>query len=245
MLYELAGTRTRILGSLHLVPRGKADWVAPVREVFEWSQRLIVEIRAEHAASAITLACKAMAREMPADLYRSVESGWPPGFVAPLERCNLLGACMLAGAFGLASEEGVESALRRWAGPHAEVGELETAEAFAQVADAIPLDDLLWMTRRALRPREELQREFEANYRAWRLHDLARLQTLVERGTTPAARRALFADRNRAWAPAIAEAAGSSMRTLVVCGAGHLCGEDNLRDVLAAAHGFELRRLAM
>jgi uncharacterized protein YbaP (TraB family) len=58
-------------------------------------------------------------------------------------------------------------------------------------------------------------------------------------------RRALFETRNRKWAEIIAREAKSPERTLVLCGAGHLCGPNNLRDVLTDVHGHRVNRLMM
>jgi uncharacterized protein len=114
-----------------------------------------------------------------------------------------------------------------------------------QAANEIPLEDLLLSLRYAFRHQSDAQRDFEAKARAWRVHDLAKLEALTKVGTTEAMRRALFQTRNRKWAQVIARAAKSPGRTLVLCGAGHLSGPNNLRGVLESDYGYGVNRLMM
>lgn len=245
MLYEIEGTKTRILGSMHLVPPGQDRWVQPVRAAFDWSEQLYVEMKDESAMALFTIPAALMARDMPPDLYDAVASIWPAPPFASLSDCNLLGASLVASVVGLPTQQGVEPSLRKWAGPHAEVRELESPEVFVRAADDVPAADLIAMTWTALRTKADAPRNLAAKYRAWRVHDLQKMEALLNIGTTERARAAIFGKRNAAWAPVIARAAQAEKRTLIVCGCGHLCGPDNLRQILEREHGFVLKRLYM
>jgi hypothetical protein len=189
-----------------------------------------------------------MALDLPPDLRTAVEPHWPRDVLGDMEHCNMLGVCLLANSLAMPSNkvDGVETAVRAWLGSSGDVLELETPEDFVQAASEVPLEDFLFSTRFGLdQDPTEANRIFEAKSRAWRVHDLAKLEALLRIGITPALHRAAFEVRNRNWAETIAREVKSPERTLVLCGAGHLCGPNNLRDVLADVHGYRLTRMMM
>ncbi|MEJ8813392.1 TraB/GumN family protein [Variovorax ureilyticus] len=248
MLYEIAGTNARILGTMHYFPAGPQRWVEPVRKIYGWAERIYVEMKAERGFDIFKQPARLMARDLPADLRASVEPHWPREQLGDMEHCSALSVCLFANNLAMppTKVDGIEAAVRAWLGSSGDVLELETPEDFVQAAHDVPLDDLLFSTRFVLsQDAAEGARNFEAQARAWRVHDLAKLERIARIGTTEAMRRALFEVRNRKWAEIIAREAKSPKRTLVLCGAGHLCGPNNLRDVLATAHGFRLARMMM
>ncbi|MGJ7505895.1 TraB/GumN family protein [Variovorax sp. GT1P44] len=245
MLYEVAGTKTRILGTLHFFPPGPQRWIDPVRRIYDWADRIYVEMKSEKGLALFTLPARYMARDLPADLYAAVQPSWPEEVVGPLDDCNLPGVCLLVGALGLSRVDGIEAMVRTWLGPSGDVLELETPEDVVQAANEVPLDDLLFSLRFVLRQQADAQRSLEAKSRAWRVHDIPKLEALMKMGSTEAMRRALLETRNRKWAETIAREAKSPERTLVLCGAAHLCGPGNLREVLQKDHGYVVQRLLM
>jgi uncharacterized protein YbaP (TraB family) len=245
MLYEIAGTNTRILGSMHMVPPGRDRWMQPVRSAFDWSEQIYVEMKEENYPALLTAPTALMARDMPSDLYAAVSGLWPALPFTPLAECNLLGASLIASGVGVPSQPGVESLLRKWAGPLADVRELESPEDFVRAGGDVPTDDLVSMTWTALRSKADGPRNLAAKYRAWQVHDLHKLEALLQIGTTERARAAIFGKRNQTWGPVIADASKSAQRTLIVCGCGHLCGPNNLRQILEREYGFVLKRLYM
>jgi len=245
MLYEIAGTGTRILGTLHFFPPGPQRRINPVRRVFDWAERIYIETKVEKAGELVRLSARFEAAHLPSDLRRDVDRVWPHAALGDVDRCSLLGVCLVVNSLGLSRVQGVEPTVRAWLGSSGDVLELETPEDFVLAANDIPLDDLIFSIRFALQRQAEAQRDFEAKARAWRVHDLATLEALTKVGTTEAMRRALFETRNRKWAEIIAREAKSPERTLVLCGAGHLCGPNNLRDVLTDVHGHRVNRLMM
>lgn len=245
MLYEIAGTGTRILGTLHFFPPGQQRWIDPVRRIFDWAEKIYIETKVEKAGELVRLPARFKPGHLSSDLRQEVDRVWPHAALGDIDRCSLLGVCLVVNSIGLSRVEGVEPTVRAWLGSSGDVLELETAEDFVHAANDIPLDDLIFSIRFALQQRFEAQRDFEAKARAWRVHDLAKLEALTKVGTTEAMRRALFETRNRKWAAIIARAAKSPERTLVLCGAGHLCGPNNLREVLERDHGHAVNRLMM
>ena len=245
MLYEVAGTNTRILGTLHFFPPGPQRWIDPVRRIYDWADRIYVEMKAEKGLDLFTLPARYMAHDLPSDLYEAVQPSWPREVLGHLDSCNLFGVCLLVGTLGLSRVDGIEAMVRAWLGSTGDVLELETAVDVVQAANEVPLSDLLFSLRFTLQQQADAQRSFEAKSRAWRVHDLAKLEALTKVGTTEAMRRQLFETRNRKWAEIIALEAKSPERTLVLCGAGHLCGPSNVREVLEKDHGYSVCRLMM
>jgi len=240
-----SATGTRILGTLHFFPPGPQRWIDPVRRIFDWAERIYIETKVEKAGELVRLPTRFKPAQLSADLRQEVERVWPHAELGDIDRCSLLGVCLAVNSLGLSRVDGVEPAVRAWLGSSGDVLELETAEDFVHAANDIPLDDLIFSIRFALQRRSEAQRDFEAKARAWRVHDLAKLEALIKVGTTEAMRRALFETRTRKWAETIAHAATSPERTLVLCGAGHLCGPNNLREELERNHGHAVNRLMM
>lgn len=247
MLYEIAGTNTRILGTLHQVPPGPQRWIEPVRRIFDGAEKIYVEMKAERGIDLFKFPARFMARDLPSDLREAIEPHWPRNVHGDMDQCSLLGMCLFASSLSTPSQvDGVEAVVRAWLGPSRDVLELEAPKDFVQAVEDVPIEDLLLTARFGLRQRpEEAQRLFEAKARAWRVHDLKKLEELIQIGTTLALRRAIFETRNRNWAETIAHAATSPERTLVLCGAGHLCGPNNLREVLERDHGHGVNRLMM
>lgn len=245
MLYEIAGTRTRLLGTLHFFPPGPQRWIDPVRRNFDWAEKIYIETKVEKAGELLRLPARFKPSQLSADLRQEVDRVWPHAALGDMNRCSLLGVCLVMNSLGVSRVEGIESTVRAWLGSSGDVLELETAEDFVHAANDIPLDDLVFSIRFALMRQSEAQRDFEAKARAWRVHDLAKLEALTKVGTTEAMRRALFETRNRKWAAIIAGAAKFPERTLVLCGAGHLCGPNNLREVLDRDFGHAVNRLMM
>lgn len=245
MLYEIAGTNTRILGTLHFVPPGQHGWVDPVRRLYEWADRIYVEMKVEKGLDLLKSPSRFMARDLPSELREAVEPYWPRAVLGDLDRYNLPGVCFVVNSLGLSQVDGVEATVRAWLGSSGDVLELETPEDFVHAANEVPLNDLLLSVRYGIHQQADAQRAFQAKARAWRVHDLVKLEALTKIGTTQAMRQALFETRNRNWGAIIAREVKSPERTLVLCGAGHLCGPNNLREILERDHGRSVKRLMM
>jgi uncharacterized protein YbaP (TraB family) len=85
---------------------------------------------------------------------------------------------------------------------------------------------------------------FRAFYNAWRNADRVTLAKLTGAQLPKLGRmqQALYDRRNKAWAPKISEFTKQSAKTLIAVGAGHLCGKNNLLEVLERGYGLKSKR---
>ena len=211
MLYQIEGSSTRILGSMHFVPPGQHGWVAPVRRAFEWADQIVVEMKSENAPSLFTMPFELNATALPQELYSKVERDWSLTGLPAIDQCNLPGICLAMAAVSLLRHDGVEPSIRAWADEAGkEVKELEGPNSFlASMAD-VPLADFVASLGRFFMNRPLAQRRFEAMYRAWRGHSKAKLYSLIVADMPRSVWRGIFEHRNKQWAPTITRLAGEA-----------------------------------
>lgn len=135
--------------------------------------------------------------------------------------------------------------MRDWAGGTDGIAELETPEDFIAAFADVPAEDLGASLRWRFKEKALVKQRFEQMYRAWRLHDVSKILKLRNANLHPSISRAIFDLRNERWVPKIADFARSSERTLIVVGAGHLCGRNSLLELLQRDHDLTSARTVL
>jgi uncharacterized protein YbaP (TraB family) len=136
---------------------------------------------------------------------------------------------------GFRQELGVEPQFQnRPADPSRSVEALETVLGQLRVLDAIPAAVQLRMLDLALDQASRTPGEFPALVKAWRQGDANAVHRLlsVSFQEFPEIGRQLIQDRNAAWLPRLESLLQGGRPTMVLVGAGHLCGPGSLVELL-------------
>jgi uncharacterized protein YbaP (TraB family) len=221
MYLQLTGTQVRLLGSMHLFPAASPRMPAWVSQAFEWAETLVFESDAQSILPFLK-------REG----GQSLEHALPPEVLAPLSELRPWAAMMLAPTLCQRVVEGVEPRMLREAAAQAKPHRyLETAEEVVASLESIPLPAICTGLELLLADPTEPQRTLERMQAAWLRRDLQGVYEVAAESpmfSLPGIRSAILDARNHAWAPRVREALDNPARTLVVVGALHLCGPDNL-----------------
>jgi uncharacterized protein YbaP (TraB family) len=244
MYLQLTGTRTRLLGSMHLFPatsRRTPPWVA---DAFDWCDALVFEsdpasilpfLKAPDASEV----SKGVALQtlLHAGTWRELQAAWPDsGPVAPLADLRPWAAMIVAPTLFQQVVEGVEPRMLRSAAAQAKpVRYLETAQQVAASLESIPLQAIAAALDLLVADLAEPQRTLERMHAAWLHGDLQAVRQIADESpmfNLPGLRDAILDVRNRAWAARVKERLSDPERTLIVVGALHLSGEGSLIECL-------------
>lgn len=245
MLYELVGTNARILGTMHRVPPNQPRWIEPTKNALAWADEICVEMLLKHGPSLAKPPSPHLACTLPADLQAKINSFWPTSLLGTLETANLPSVWLVTSGLDLAMDEGVEFLAEQIATNDGKmISELEDLESLIRAFDGVPLADFEHLIRARLKRTPQEKAKFEKFYRSWRAHNVPGMTALMRADILPSVRKAMFDSRNANWAPTIAAAAQQPKKTLFLVGAGHLCGEGHVLELLARDFGLDARRLA-
>lgn len=264
-LWQVEGPRARhyLMGSIHLLPASAHPLPAALERAFDETAVLMLETDlealAEPALQARVLAAAAaprgLAAEIDADLLAGVRAR-AAALGLPVSACEAVRAwfCALTLEMTEARRAGLDPALgldqhflRRAQAAGRPLHGLETPQAQMDLLAGMSgeeADAFLRATLReagagaaALRP--------ETLVAMWRRNDTAGLAGLLRdmERHTPALHERLLAARNRAWAGALQAPLQGTEPLLVVVGAAHLVGPEDLVGLLRA-RGFEVRAVA-
>ena len=257
-----ADTTIYLFGTIHLLPPGLTWFDEAVREAFDASNQLVLELPEGADAEAAQLIGSLSAAEdgvalssrlnaeqratyeqamasfqLPVPAFESREP-WMPAIllsVMPLVRS------------GYDPNQGVEMTLRRAA---AEAGKpvsgLETAASQINLFDSLPIDQQVEFLVTSARMANEGTAVMNSMVGQWRAGDPEALGNAMNQGFVdfPELREPLLAARNRAWADWIGERLMEVGGTyFVAVGAGHLAGSDSVQAVLTA-RGLPVERIA-
>jgi uncharacterized protein len=143
---------------------------------------------------------------------------------------------LCANVYAMEPVAGVEHQLRQWrARDEKPASFLETSEDVIRRLTAVPESELHQAIEILARDTDEPKRNLAALYEAWAGQDRDRMFEVISRSSTyniPAIRNAVFTARNREWVASIERLSSTPKRTVVIVGAGHLCGPDNLLDLM-------------
>lgn len=253
-LAERDGTRLYLLGAVHALPSG-VDWQdARVRAAIAGSNRLLLELAPDELARAAPIA-ERMARDEPvpsltarigsaAAAQLADYTGIDEGDADRQESwaLSLLLGNARAQAWGLSGDNGVETVLRaKFRADGKPISGLETAQDQLRAFDDIDPARQARALTLSLAEGDSARAHTVALLRAWATGNDGELGRIAaaDLARTPWIIEPLVTRRNRAWASALAGMRGT---ILVAVGSGHLVGQDNLPDLLAA-QGFRVRAL--
>jgi uncharacterized protein len=239
MLFQIPGTNVRVLGSLHAVPADRPKLPDFALRAYEWSETLIFEGNPSKILPFLRGSGRIGLRDVVSKgAWTELERFWPndkAGF-PPLASVWPWAAMLFAAVFSMKAVEGVEPHFLRWAQRDNKLVEfLEEPLDFPARLGSIPEREVHAAIERFATDTDAPRRELVALYEAWAAQDLDALLRVLERSgvyRSLVMRQAVFLDRNKAWAPLIAEQFSTSRRTLIAVGAGHLCGSGNLFETL-------------
>jgi uncharacterized protein YbaP (TraB family) len=147
--------------------------------------------------------------------------------------------------WGFQPERGVEQyVVGRATSAGKEIVGLETLEFQIGIFDALPPESQQAMLEQTLAEIDEAETALSALVEAWRDGELESLsaELLDDFDQFPGLRETLVAKRNRSWVPTLEQLLRDGRRHLVVVGALHLVGDDNVIELLRA-RGHAVERL--
>jgi uncharacterized protein YbaP (TraB family) len=241
MYYEIQGTTTRILGSMHLFPRGMTAVPPRVEAACKWADKLCIEHTGQKLQPFTLLpegqdlqsVISARTWEI---LGRLIAEGTSIDGIRPLK---LWAAFLMLSRNALDAVDGTEMLLMQRA--HAAgraISTLELDEELAQFLDLIPIEALALLFDYYCDDPARAQTDFQRSYKAWYEGSAAALWEIQKEGPIvkqPEVYRRLLSDRNHLWADRIEQVAPRDhVKSLILVGATHLVGPDNLIDLLRA-----------
>lgn len=253
-LAEDADTRLYLLGTMHILPRG-TDWDGfAVGDAVAAADELVMELSPRELARAGEVFNALAPRDTPLAMAERL----PPAALAQYRAQPVKGddalddwaILMLMGRRAaehakLSPADGVEagltSAFRKAGKP---IAGLETARAQLMVFEMLDAATQRALLTRAAARADRAPQEIGALTAAWARGDVAELERLIndDVDAVPAARRAIIADRNHAWADWAKRRMERPGTVLMAVGAGHLVGADGV-PALLAAEGYKVRRV--
>lgn len=242
MLYQIEGSLTRLLGTMHLVPGGQEGWVPYVKRSLEWSERLVFEMRPSRGLGVAQLQTP-HGTDLPSEVRAAIEKRWIPDLLGAVDAMSLPGLLLIVGSLGLGAGRGVEGSIVEWRGGEDAIDELESPQEFVELFDEVPSTVFVEALRRRLGNDLLAKQNLAKLYRAWRGQNGEKLLKVVRTEIPEVIRTAMFDVRNRLWAPRVAQFSSSTLRTLVCVGAGHLHGPGNLRELLQRDFGLKCTRI--
>lgn len=262
-VWVIDGGRNRIYltGSVHLLRPGQFVAGEALERAYREADKLVMEIdldgldEGETAAVTARLAVDPAGRDLMSLLGPEAAAVTAAASAAGLDLAPFarfepwfVGLTVTTVALlrqGLAADAGVEQLLmRRAERDRKPIEGLETLTDQLAALDALPPPQQARFLRMSLEEMGEPSAPLEALLAAWQAGDDASLarELAAEFADFPELYTRLIVDRNRAFARGIAAYAGGPDDVLVIIGALHLVGDDNVLDMLAE-RGLRARRL--
>jgi len=256
------GGEVTLLGSMHVLRASDHPLPASVDALIERADTIVMEIDLDDvdpvAQQRIILGTAMLAQGqelsdvVDADLYRlltqrSAEIGVDIALLNRFEPWFLAITLLDQGLrkFGFQSERGVEQyVLEEAQRTRKEIVGLETLEFQIGIFDALSPSLQQAMLEQTLAELEGAEAEMTAMADAWREGELEELadELLDEFDEFPGLYATLITERNDAWVETLERMLGDGRRHLVVVGALHLVGRDNVVEGLTA-RGHEVERI--
>jgi uncharacterized protein YbaP (TraB family) len=254
------GSEVTLLGSMHVLRPTDYPLPAAVDELIERADVIVMEIDLDDIdaatqqrvilGTAMLPQGTVLANVVDADVYRLVQQTsaqlgvdlkllerFEPWFLA----VTLLDQGMRK--FGYQAERGIEQhVLGEAQRTRKEIVGLETLEFQIGIFDSLPPSQQQAMLEQTLAELDEAETALSAMVAAWRDGELESLsaELLDDFDEFPGLYDTLVTKRNAAWVPKLERMLTDGQRHLVVVGALHLVGRDNVISMLAArGHGVE------
>lgn len=243
MLYQIEGTNTRIMGTLHRVPPGKSEWNGRVVQQCKWAEQFAVEMLLSKAPQLFCAPTDRSVSLLPQDLREKLKALWP-AHLGPFDGANLPGAALLASIADTPTDPGVEYLVENEASDIRPIHELEDAAEFIAGFAAIPASQYATAIRISLkRTADHRAKRLQEIYECWNAGDGPALYAALTQELPPAFIEPMFIARNTAWTPKIAALSSRPERLLICVGAGHLCGPKNVLELLHRDHHLKAKAL--
>jgi hypothetical protein len=256
------GAEITLLGSMHVLRPSDHPLPAAVDELIERAERIAMEIDLDDIdamtqqrvilQTAMLPQGTVLANVVDASVYRLVEQTavdlgiqlellerFEPWFLA----VTLLDLGMRR--FGFQAEHGLEQyVLAQAQRAGTEIVGLETLQFQLGIFDALPPESQQAMLEQTLAELAEAETALGDMVEAWRAGALENLsaELLDDFEQFPGLYETLVTERNRSWVPMLERMLGDGRRHLIVVGALHLVGRDNVIDLLRA-RGHDVRRV--
>jgi uncharacterized protein YbaP (TraB family) len=236
MYYEITNTRVRILGSIHLYPREGAPPPGRIDAAYRWAARLCIEHSPADFPPLMKLpAGEDLERLSPARTWKYLVDLMPADAdLTALRGLKLWGAFLALARNALDAVDGVEAELQR-SSPMPPMT-IETAGEVAALFDLMPLASMVSVLDYYGGDKATARRNFQRLHDAWISGDPAAVWA-VQRDAPlnhdPELYRLMFSVRNHRWAERISMRAQLEQENiLLIVGAAHLVGPDNLVELL-------------
>jgi hypothetical protein len=232
--YQLANSKVRIAGSMHLVPAGRLlpQWVS---RAWEWSERLFLEHDDDPSIFVLPPGIQANAK-IPDLLWRRISALIPAKLSDEPKLWTICMRLTFRDTTGYAL--GVETFIRKLVSDSGrDIEFLESPLDFAALLDAVDSSVILPTILPLLQsdaPRKNLQLVGDI-YAAWYENNLEKFNGIfMSTGIMKIAelRAAMIDRRNENWLPKIESLLSSSQNILIIVGAGHVGGDRGLLSLL-------------
>jgi uncharacterized protein YbaP (TraB family) len=239
MYFEITGTNVRLLGTIHRVPADMPALPAWVLGAYRWSDSVYLEHATEPLRQLMSRTDgRSLRSEIQPQLWDALTAQWATfSSTQSLEKLKAWAALLVLASQLEPAAAGVESTFLRWArrDDPRPIEYLESATAAVSQFEAVAHADIERCLKLALFEADRARRANREIYQLWVAQDLLRLTGLAQTlpfTSIPTVRRLLIEQRNAAWVPVIDSLSERSEKTLICVGALHLCGANNLIDLL-------------
>lgn len=254
-------TTVYLFGTIHLMQENVEWFEGDIRDTFEGSDTLVVEIdqtsvsRSEQRTAVRETALlpqeqrlssiiseEAMSALMslvePLGVGKRAVERWKPWYAA------LTVVSVAARQEGFLPRHGVDATLMRATeGTEMEIRGLETVSYQLELFDELSREDAVYFLKDALEQSEKLGSFFEELKTAWLESNLSRLESVLleSQQENPEFYHSVYVERNRHWLPEITALLEEGGTHFVAVGSAHLVGENGLLEMLRN-EGYQLKR---
>jgi len=263
-LWKVSGDKNTvyILGSIHLLKRGSAELKPIVEEVFNRSERLVLEIDLLNEGpgkfqqlltqKGLSEDGKQLQQQMSPDTYeltlqRAADLGVDLKLLAPFKPwvVALTMVVMHLQKLGYDPNSGIDHQLaHRARQDNKPVSGLETAESQIDIFDGLSPREQDMFLRESLLEMDHLEKSLDEVVETWNSGDAARGERLFLESMRayPELKTKVLDERNRNWLRQIEQFLKQDGDVLVVVGAAHLVGKEGVIELLKA-RGYKLEQM--
>lgn len=256
-----ADTEIYVFGTSHLLPEG-INWLnGSVRQAFEASDTLVLEmVQPDNPAELQPIIVRlgfnppgvTLTSQLPPELRGRLAAttgqlGLPMAALEPLQPWLAATTIAVTGlqSIGMNPAHGVEAVLKKHAAQRGvSIVGLETPEQQFGFLASLPAEEQVALLKASIEDLQGLRQESTALMTHWMRGDIEAVGELMNDSLkhSPRLSKVLLADRNAKWAVWVSERMKKPGRVFLAVGAGHLAGSDSLFTMLAK-HGITAKRI--
>lgn len=260
LVYKVEGGKVPLYlcGSVHLLTKEDYPLPAGYETAYAGSQRVVFEIPPAELSPEVSGAVMAKfgvlkegtLDDLLTDDARKALKGWAKENGVPMAALSKLPPWLVAimisqqsyEAAGMKAQYGLDLHFSKRMEKDGKVGEgFETAEEQFGMLSGFDLKTQMEMIIQSIDEAKEAATELKQMLDAWRAGDAERLAKIMDESMAefPEVEKVLLTDRNERWIPKLKTYLEDSMPTMVIVGAGHLCGPKGLLALLEK-EGFKV-----